>query len=97
MCGMHLRARSRRQGKRRGVNDDGMALKGDGKALSGDREALKDDWSIEGQWRGAAYACDGKALKFDGEALNIDGEVLTLYTFTMHHFASLKNRFISYT
>ena len=51
-----MRARSRRQGKRRGVNDDGTALKGDGKALSGDREALKDDGSIEGQWRSAAYA-----------------------------------------
>ena len=56
MYGMHLRARRRRQGKQRGVNDDGEALKGDGKALSGDGEALKDDRSIEGQWRGAPYA-----------------------------------------
>ena len=53
MYGMHLRARRRRQGKRRGVNDDGEALKGDG---SGDGEALKDDRRHEGQWRGAAYA-----------------------------------------
>ena len=52
-----------------------------------------------GQWRGAAYEynCDGKALKFDGEALNIDGQVLTLWIFPMHHFASLKNHFITYT
>ena len=42
-------ARRRRQGKRRGVNDDGEALKGDEKALSGDGEALKDDGSIAGQ------------------------------------------------
>ena len=56
MYGMYLRARRRRQGERRGVNDDGEALKGDGKALSGYREALKADRSIEGQWRGAAYA-----------------------------------------
>ena len=81
MYGMHLRARRRRQGKRRGVNDDGEALKGEVKDLSGDREALKDDGSIEGQWRGTAYAynCDGKAVKFDGEALSIDGEVLSLW------------------
>ena len=31
-----IRARRRRQGKRRCVNDDGEALKSDGKALSGD-------------------------------------------------------------
>ena len=41
MYGMHLRERRIRQGKRRGVNDDGEALKGDGKALSGDGEVLK--------------------------------------------------------
>ena len=46
---MHLRARRRRQGKRRGVNDDGGALRGHGKALSGDGEAVNDDRSIEGQ------------------------------------------------
>ena len=40
MYGVHLRARRRRQGKRRGVNYGGEAIKGDGKALSGDREAL---------------------------------------------------------
>ena len=39
--GMHLRARRRRQGKRRGVIDDGEASKGDEKALSGDGEAQK--------------------------------------------------------
>ena len=43
MYDMHLRARRRRQGKRRGVNDDGEALNGEIKALSGDGEALKDD------------------------------------------------------
>ena len=61
MYGMHLKVRRRRQGKRRGVNDDVEALKGDGKALSGDGEAIKDDRSIEGQWKGTAYAlnCDG--------------------------------------
>ena len=32
MYDMHLRARRRRQGERRCVNDDGEALKGDGKA-----------------------------------------------------------------
>ena len=53
MNGMHLSARRRRQGKRRGVNDDGEALKGDGKALSGDGEVLNDDGNIERQWRGA--------------------------------------------
>ena len=41
MYGIHLKARRRRQGKQRGVNDDGEALKGDGNALSGDGEALK--------------------------------------------------------
>ena len=46
MYGIHLRVRRRRQGKRRGVNDDGEALKGDGKAINGDGEALKDDESI---------------------------------------------------
>ena len=56
MYGMHLRARRRRQGKQRGVNDDGEVLKGDGKALSGDKEALKVDRRHGGQWRGAAYA-----------------------------------------
>ena len=53
---MHLRARKRRQGKQRQVNDVGEALKGDEKALTGDREALKNGRGIEGQWRGAAYA-----------------------------------------
>ena len=48
MNGMHLRARRRRQGKRRGVNDDGKALKGNGKALSGDREALRMTEGMEG-------------------------------------------------
>ena len=56
MYGMHLRLRRRRQGKRRGVNDDGETSKGDEKALSGDREVLKDEGSIKGQWRGIAYA-----------------------------------------
>ena len=42
---MHLRVRRRRQGKRRGVNDDGKALKGDEKALCGDGEAL---WLTKG-------------------------------------------------
>ena len=46
---MHLRARRGRQGKQRGVNDDGEASKGDRKALSGDGKALMDDGSIEGQ------------------------------------------------
>ena len=46
---MHLRAKRRRQGKRRGVNDDEEVLKGEVKALSGDGEALKDDGSIEGR------------------------------------------------
>ena len=55
MYGMHLGARRRRQWKRRGVNDNGEALKGEVKDLSGDGEARKDDGSIEGQWRGAAY------------------------------------------
>ena len=41
MYGMHLRVRRRRQGKRRGINDDGKALKGDGKVLSWDGEALR--------------------------------------------------------
>ena len=41
MYGIHFKARRRRQGKQRGVNDDGEALKGDGNALSGDGEALK--------------------------------------------------------
>ena len=41
MYGMHLRARRRHQGKQRGINDDGEALKGDEKALSGDGEALR--------------------------------------------------------
>ena len=36
MHDMHLRARRRRQEKRRCINDDGEALKGDGKASSGD-------------------------------------------------------------
>ena len=57
MYGMHSRAaRRRRQGKRRGENDDGEVLKGNEKALSGDGEKLKDDGSIERHWRGAAYA-----------------------------------------
>ena len=41
MYGMHLRARRRSQGERRGVNDDGKALKGDRKALSCNGEALR--------------------------------------------------------
>ena len=41
MYGMHLGGTRRRPEKRRGVNDDGEALKGDGKALSGYREALR--------------------------------------------------------
>ena len=41
MYGMHLRARRRHQGKRRGINDDGEALNSDEKALSGDGEALR--------------------------------------------------------
>ena len=56
MYGMHLRARRRCQGKRRGVNDDGDASKGDGKASSCAGEAVKDDGSIEGQMRGVASA-----------------------------------------
>ena len=48
MYGMHLRARRRRQEKRRGINDDGEALKGDGKALSGDGEALRILEGMEG-------------------------------------------------
>ena len=36
-----FRARRRRQGKQRGVINDGKALKGDGKALSDDGEALR--------------------------------------------------------
>ena len=48
MYGMHLMARRRCQGKRRGVNDDGKVLKGDGKALSGDREALRMTKGMEG-------------------------------------------------
>ena len=43
MYGMHLSVRTRHQGKQRGINDDGEALKGDGMAISGDGEALKDD------------------------------------------------------
>ena len=43
MYDMHLRARRRHQGKRRGVNDDEEALKGEVKVLSGDGEELKDD------------------------------------------------------
>ena len=37
------------QGKRRGINDDGEALKGDGKALSGDGEALRMMEGMEGK------------------------------------------------
>ena len=48
MYGMHFRARRRHQGKRRGVNDDGKALKGDGKTLSIDREALRMTEGMEG-------------------------------------------------
>ena len=48
MYGMHLRARRRRQGKRRGVNDDGKALKGDGKDLIVDGEALRMTGGMEG-------------------------------------------------
>ena len=51
--GMHLRARRKRQGKRRSVND-GEALKDNGKTLSSEREALKEDGNFEGQWRGTA-------------------------------------------
>ena len=47
MYGMHLRARRRRQGKRR-VNDDGKALKGDGKDLIVDGEALRMTEGMEG-------------------------------------------------
>ena len=45
---MHLRARRRRQGKQRGVNDDGKVLKGEGKALSGDKDALRMTEGMEG-------------------------------------------------
>ena len=45
---MHLRVRKRRQGKRRGVNDDGKALKGDENALSGVGEALRMTGGMEG-------------------------------------------------
>ena len=41
MYGMPLRARRRRQGKPKGINDDGEALKSNGKALSGDGESLR--------------------------------------------------------
>ena len=77
MYGMHSRARTRRQGKRREVNDDGEALKGKVKTLSGDREALNDVGRAMERAR-YAYNCNGKALKFDWEALNIDGEISSL-------------------
>ena len=48
MYGMHLRAMRRRQGKRRGVNDDGEALMSNGKASSGDGEALRMTEGMEG-------------------------------------------------
>ena len=48
MYGMHLRARRMHQGKRRGVYDDGEALKSYGKALSGDGEALRMTEGMEG-------------------------------------------------
>ena len=48
MYGMHLRARRRRQGKRKGINDNGEALKSNGKALSGDGEALRMTEGMEG-------------------------------------------------
>ena len=48
MYGMHLRAGGRHQGKRRGINDDGEALKGDGKACSGEGEALRMTEGMEG-------------------------------------------------
>ena len=71
MYGIHLKARRRRQGKQRGVNDDGEALKGDGNAFKWRQRGTKDDGRHGGQWRGDAYAynCDSKALKFDGEVL----------------------------
>ena len=48
MYGMHLRASRRRQGKWKGINDDGEALKSNGKALSGDGEALRMTEGMEG-------------------------------------------------
>ena len=48
MYGMHLKARRRRQGKRKGINDDGEALKSNGKACSGDGEALRMTEGMEG-------------------------------------------------
>ena len=52
MYGMHLRVRGRRQGKRRGVNVDGKALKGDGKVSSGDGEALRMTEGMESNGEG---------------------------------------------
>ena len=57
MYGMHLRARRRLQGKRRGVNEDGEALKGDGKALSGDGKALRMTEGMEGNGE-APHICE---------------------------------------
>ena len=48
MYGMHSMAGRRRQGKRKGINDDGEALKSNKKALSGDGEALRMTEGMEG-------------------------------------------------
>ena len=48
MYDMHLTARRRRQEKRKGINDDGEALKNNGKALCGDGEALRMTEGMEG-------------------------------------------------
>ena len=48
MYGMHLRTRRRHQGKRKGMHDDGEALKSNGKALSGDGKALRMTEGMEG-------------------------------------------------